>query len=405
MTLLARAFGSRYSARKPAPASSQLRFDALEDRSVPASVPDLGSAAGYTVLGLHGGTVQLSDSQVTGDVAIGPNGTVVLKRTAVTGTLFEDPTASVDVRNPKKTPSPTGGEVTRRLRQAQSDADAASAALDALTPTVSLGNLTKSATVNGNGGLNVVHLRSVDYHNDTLTLRGGSQDVFVIDVDRGLSLDQSRVVLTGGVTADHVIFNLAGSGADVNVSGSRSSLNGTILAPRRSVDVEDLGAFHGAVIARDIALGSGAALAGATFAAPTPPVVPPPPPPVVPPPPPPATTASLSGLVWSDFNKNGVVDANEVLSGVTVELDGTDAQGNLVSVQAVTDANGLYSFTGLAAGTYMLTQLDFQGGTVASGNLGGQVDNVNTPGVISNIVVTAGSNGTGYNFTDQFAGA
>ena len=60
--------------------------------------------------------------------------------------------------------------------------------------------------------------------------------------------------------------------------------------------------------------------------------------------------ASLGDRVWEDLNKNGIQDVGEPgIPGVTVRLlDGTDA----VVATTSTNASGIYSFTGLPAGTY-----------------------------------------------------
>lgn len=63
-------------------------------------------------------------------------------------------------------------------------------------------------------------------------------------------------------------------------------------------------------------------------------------------------TASVSGFVYVDTDNDGVRDANEVgIPNVALALTGTDAFGNPVSLQATTDSNGQYIFSGLAQGT------------------------------------------------------
>lgn len=131
----------------------------------------------------------------------------------------------------------------------------------------------------------------------------------------------------------------------------------------------------------------------------SPPPASPPPPGSPPPPPAPAPApASLSGTV---ADTNGTA-----MAGVTIRLDGTDEQGNSVSLTVTTDANGAFSFTGLAAGTYSLTEYDYSGGSATAGTVNGQADGQADPGgdTITGIVLHAGDNGTGYTFTDQMAG-
>ena len=68
--------------------------------------------------------------------------------------------------------------------------------------------------------------------------------------------------------------------------------------------------------------------------------------------PPPPTSASLGNLVWNDTNQNGVQDAGEVgVPNVTVNL--LDTVGNVLDT-TTTDANGLYTFTNLLPGSYVV---------------------------------------------------
>ncbi len=65
------------------------------------------------------------------------------------------------------------------------------------------------------------------------------------------------------------------------------------------------------------------------------------------------TPVALSGRAWDDANGDGIQDSSELArQGVTVTLVGTDGAGNPVSATTATAADGSYSFTGLAPGTY-----------------------------------------------------
>jgi hypothetical protein len=68
-------------------------------------------------------------------------------------------------------------------------------------------------------------------------------------------------------------------------------------------------------------------------------------------------SASLSGVVFSDFNNDGQVDFGEQgIAGVTINLDGTDDLGNTVHLSQTTDANGAYVFLNLRPGSYTITE-------------------------------------------------
>ena len=67
----------------------------------------------------------------------------------------------------------------------------------------------------------------------------------------------------------------------------------------------------------------------------------------------PAGNLSLGNLVWSDNNNNGFVDGTEIgIPNVTVNL--YDATGTTLIAATTTDVNGLYLFTGLAPGSYVV---------------------------------------------------
>ena len=107
--------------------------------------------------------------------------------------------------------------------------------------------------------------------------------------------------------------------------------------------------------------------------------------------------SSLSGSVYLDANKNGIKDAGETgISGITMVLSGG------ANRSAVTDAQGNFTFSGLFAGLYTLSEtqpLNYVDGDDASGSLGGTL---NAPkNKISNINLPAGTHGSAYLFGEK----
>jgi len=94
---------------------------------------------------------------------------------------------------------------------------------------------------------------------------------------------------------------------------------------------------------------------------------------------------SVSGTVFLDINNDGdQAGAGETgLSGVTIELTGTDDTGATVSLSTTTDGNGQFSFEGLRPGTYTVTEPDQPTGTAngitTAGTVGGTSSGTATP--------------------------
>lgn len=66
---------------------------------------------------------------------------------------------------------------------------------------------------------------------------------------------------------------------------------------------------------------------------------------------------SVHGYKFNDLNGNGVDDGDPRMAGVTIQLTGTTGQGQAISEVTTTAANGEYSFTPLAPGTYTVTEV------------------------------------------------
>jgi|GEM_PF-850846 len=112
--------------------------------------------------------------------------------------------------------------------------------------------------------------------------------------------------------------------------------------------------------------------------------------------------STIAGTVYRDLNNNGAIDAGETgISGVSVTLNGTNDLGAAITpIVLTTDANGLYTFTGLRPGNYTITEsqpANFVDGQDAAGTAGGTAAAV--PGdAISGITLAANTAATGYRF-------
>jgi uncharacterized repeat protein (TIGR01451 family) len=112
---------------------------------------------------------------------------------------------------------------------------------------------------------------------------------------------------------------------------------------------------------------------------------------------PPAGTASLGDKVWIDNNNNGIQDGGDTAAvGVSAAL--YDATGtNPVGQTTVTDAAGMYGFTGLNAGTYTVKFGKLSGYTYTTQNAAAGTDATDsdantTSGISDPVTIAVGEN-------------
>ena len=98
------------------------------------------------------------------------------------------------------------------------------------------------------------------------------------------------------------------------------------------------------------------------------------------------TTGSLSGRAYVAISNDGIRQGSETtaISGVTITLTGTDANSVAVNRTTTTDVTGAYSFTGLLAGTYTVTETQ----------PAGYVDAIDSVGTVNTVVVGTLGNDT-----------
>lgn len=112
-------------------------------------------------------------------------------------------------------------------------------------------------------------------------------------------------------------------------------------------------------------------------------------------------TASLDGFAYRDSNGNGVRDAGEVPEGnLLMTLKGVDTLGRNISVDAYTNQQGAYSYRGINPGRYQLELMTRDGlvnGVAVAGSAGGTA----TSGLVTDIVLAAGTEATGYIFSKR----
>ena len=142
----------------------------------------------------------------------------------------------------------------------------------ALTSTQSFTTISSAATINSAGNnTNVIAVSSINLNTggNNLTLNGSAADYFILLVSGTISLTNSdSIVLTGGLTASHVLFVLTSNiGTNVVTVGSGSTLDGTVLATGTHYTIDLNGIVDGAVLnASNIVLNGGTVIGADAFA-------------------------------------------------------------------------------------------------------------------------------------------
>ncbi|MFN3880652.1 MAG: SdrD B-like domain-containing protein [Nitrincola lacisaponensis] len=95
-------------------------------------------------------------------------------------------------------------------------------------------------------------------------------------------------------------------------------------------------------------------------------------------------TRTVRGQVFLDYDSNQSLNGpDHGIADQTIRLTGADVNGNPVTQETTTDAQGNFLFTGLPAGTYMLEQPDQPAGTLnllpVAGSAGGTPANPGVP--------------------------
>ena len=190
---------------------------------------NLGTDNGYIFIDTGASHLSWNAYQLDGNVLFGQGLTVQLSGGNDGGlgagySVYLDSTVNISgsLQNPLTFVSVPASQTAAAAATAQSVSQYASG----LTATQTFGTINNNLTINGNGGLNVINVGSVQ--NANLTINGSANDYFVFNVSTGIQTNRV-MTLTGGVTASHILWNLTGTGTVLQTSGG-NVLVGTFLA-------------------------------------------------------------------------------------------------------------------------------------------------------------------------------
>jgi hypothetical protein len=233
--------------------------------SLGASVPcradtvvGLGAAGNFAVLGLDDSTsgtaINASNVTINGNVGVSHLSTLSnMAPSTINGNVYFQDTGSVSGPG-----TFNGSLIQQSMTQAVADAFAANTGNAALTPTQTFsGDLTSAKTFTGSGGLNVINISGgINLNNANLTLSGGKNDIFVVNVSGNLSLTGTASLLVSGTPISNVLYNFTGGSASKHGSFDThvgDLVQGTTLAPYYNMNLD--GTWEGGLIGGPLNIG------------------------------------------------------------------------------------------------------------------------------------------------------
>ena len=201
-----------------------------------------GPAGAFGILGLQGSTIQLSSGplQVNANVGIGANGNIHLSGGAtLQSILYADNSATVQIDGGSAF---HGGVIRTSFAAIQAAAIAEATSAASLPATQTYGNVTNALNIIGNGGQNVIDINGQLHLSggNQLTISGGANDTFIINITQGFQLDGGANVVLSGVSPNQVLFNFIGN-QQVQTSG-KANTAGIFLAPNANIQIN--GGIH-----------------------------------------------------------------------------------------------------------------------------------------------------------------
>ena len=218
--------------------------------AIPCRGDSLGLAGNYAVLGFNGANVTINMSSgplmINGNVGVGNNSVLNFSSGTITGNVDLAGTATLNLSGGTTF---IDGSINKPVDFSAINAAVNSEVsfLSGLTPTQTFSTgIQNPTTIMGNGGQNVILVggnNGIHLSGGALTLVGSSSDTFVFQIPSGnfQFSGNTKIVLTGGVTPNHVFWDIQGSGGQVQTSGN-SYTDGIFLVPNEPIQIN--GGIH-----------------------------------------------------------------------------------------------------------------------------------------------------------------
>jgi hypothetical protein len=246
----------------------------------------LGDAANFAVLGqFSSNQTNFNNGTITGDIGIGTPRQFTISNASVVGNIRFSGAANTSGLSGGPIPGPGpytvsgGGTVSGGVFANDSTVTMALNTVNSLSQ--SLGGetgtavtLTSSQTIHASSGMldgsgnEVFQTSSVNLANGTtLTIDGKASDFVVVNVTDSNPAFDGAIVLTGGITSDHVLFNMSGGdytnhtgGPTLTISTNGAISTGIFLDPNGGMQINhsvlDGRFFGGDVVNQQIVSGA-----------------------------------------------------------------------------------------------------------------------------------------------------
>ena len=232
--------------------------------TVQASIVNLGSAAGWSVLTYNSNNT--SDSAFNG----GPIGVVNGDWTQSGGGQTNNQQPTTVYLSPGFHNNGPAVETTvfdaAKLNAAWNDAVNASAYLASLSPTQTFGAINNGMTISeSTKGDYVFNISSISLNQSALTLSAPAGSTFVLNISGNITLNGGSqgngILVAGGLNASDVFINLTGANSSLTTTGGGNAqqIFGTVIATGLNASVNlHPGQINGEIIARTLTTSSGA---------------------------------------------------------------------------------------------------------------------------------------------------